>query len=52
MKQVRVVYATDRQDSIFGPYQTREDALDMASKASTYGGVEDVIIEPYDGEDK
>ena len=46
-KQVRVVYSNDREDSIFGPYATKEQAEDMASKALTYAHVERVDIEPY-----
>ena len=46
-KQVRVVYDNGRRDSIFGPYRTKEDAEDMASKALTYAHVIRVDIEAY-----
>lgn len=46
---LRVKYKKSRPDEVWGPYPTREAAVDVMQRAESYPSVVDVILERDNG---
>jgi len=45
--QLRVIFEEARSPEIWGPYDTVEEAEDVANRAETFSNVEDIYLEVF-----